>query len=52
MSQPMATVLDGVRLRGQLEKLATAAGIPQWDLGASCSTDTSVQVDQIGRAHV
>lgn len=42
----MATILDGVRLGEQLDRLALQAGIPQWDLGASCSTDTSVQVDR------
>jgi PmbA protein len=46
MSTPVPTVLKGELLRVQLEKLAAAAGIPQWDLGASCSTDTSVQVDR------
>lgn len=33
-------------LRGRLESLAQANGIDRWDLGASCSTDTSVQVDR------
>ncbi len=38
--------LDAEQLRGQLEQLAQGHGIHQWDLGASCSTDTSVQVDR------
>jgi PmbA protein len=38
--------LDAELLRGQLEQLALRHGIDQWDLGASCSTDTSVQVDR------
>ncbi|MEB3200233.1 MAG: TldD/PmbA family protein [Synechococcaceae cyanobacterium] len=38
--------LDAAALRDQLEQLARQAGIRQWDLGASCSTDTSVQVDR------
>lgn len=46
MSQPIPAVLDGAQLRGQLERLSAQSGIPQWDLGASCSTDTSVQVDR------
>ncbi|MFZ0408833.1 MAG: TldD/PmbA family protein [Cyanobium sp.] len=33
-------------LRGRLEALASREGIRQWDLGAACSTDTSVQVDR------
>ncbi|MCP9774405.1 TldD/PmbA family protein [Cyanobium sp. WAJ14-Wanaka] len=33
-------------LRGRLEALAQSNGISRWDLGASCSTDTSVQVDR------
>ena len=39
-------VLNGQQLREQLERLAVEAGIQQWDLGASCSTDLSVQVDR------
>jgi PmbA protein len=38
--------LDAEQLRGRLEQLAASQGIRQWDLGASCSTDTSVQVDR------
>jgi len=46
MNQASPTILDGERLRAQLEPLAARAGIHQWDLGASCSTDLSVQVDR------
>ena len=42
----MAATLNAESLRGRLEQLASAAGIRQWDLGAACSTDTSVQVDR------
>lgn len=38
--------LDAVALRDRLAALAAAAGIRQWDLGAACSTDSSVQVDR------
>jgi len=38
--------LNAEHLRQRLEQLAGAAGIHQWDLGAACSTDTSVQVDR------
>ena len=38
--------LDAPALRESLEQLASRHGIGQWDLGASCSTDTSVQVDR------
>ncbi len=38
--------LDAESLRQRLETLATAEGVRRWDLGASCSTDTSVQVDR------
>ena len=47
MSQPVSEdVLNGEQLRAELERLAAGAGIHQWDLGASCSTDLSVQVDR------
>lgn len=46
MNQANPAILDGAQLRAQLESIAAQAGIPQWDLGASCSTDTSVQVDR------
>ena len=38
--------LDGSDLRERLEQLASDHQIQRWDLGASCSTDTSVQVDR------
>ncbi|MFM7548486.1 MAG: TldD/PmbA family protein [Cyanobacteriota bacterium] len=38
--------LNASQLRGTLERLAASQGIRQWDLGAACSTDTSVQVDR------
>jgi PmbA protein len=38
--------LNAEALSGRLQQLAQSAGIQQWDLGASCSTDTSVQVDR------
>jgi PmbA protein len=41
-----ATGLDAMALRASLERLARSQGISRWDLGASCSTDTSVQVDR------
>jgi PmbA protein len=41
-----ASTLDAEQLRAQLHELAARQGIRQWDLGASCSTDTSVQVDR------
>ena len=49
MSATTATptgTLNAEQLRGQLEQLAQRHAIGQWDLGASCSTDTSVQVDR------
>ncbi|MFN9630566.1 MAG: TldD/PmbA family protein [Cyanobacteriota bacterium] len=46
MNQELASVLDGEALGARLAQLAAAAGIQQWDLGASCSTDLSVQVDR------
>jgi PmbA protein len=42
----MASGLNAESLRLRLEHLARTHGIGQWDLGASCSTDTSVQVDR------
>jgi len=38
--------LDAQALRSKLETIAASHGIRQWDLGAACSTDTSVQVDR------
>ena len=43
---PTSAGLQAEQLRSKLERLATNAGIRQWDLGAACSTDTSVQVDR------
>ena len=41
-----ASSLDAASLRERLERLASGHGISRWDLGASCSSDTSVQVDR------
>lgn len=38
--------LDPEALAQELASLAAAEGIQRWDLGAACSTDTSVQVDR------
>jgi PmbA protein len=38
--------LNADQLRTDLERLAASNGIQRWDLGASCSTDISVQVDR------
>lgn len=46
MMEATPAVLDGDRLRAQLEPMAARAGIQQWDVGAFCSTDLSVQVDR------
>ena len=46
MTQPTIKTLNAEALSGRLQQLAQGAGIQQWDLGASCSTDTSVQVDR------
>jgi len=45
-TSPAPAILSATQLRSQLEQLAGRQGIRQWDLGASCSTDTSVQVDR------
>ena len=45
-STTVNTGLNATQLRSTLERLASAQGIQQWDLGAACSTDTSVQVDR------
>ena len=42
----MGSRLNAEALRGRLEQLAAQEGIHRWDLGAACSTDTSVQVDR------
>jgi len=41
-----APALDAAVLRERVDQLARRHGIGQWDLGASCSSDTSVQVDR------
>ena len=41
-----ATGLDISSLKESLSTLAAREGIPQWDLGAACSSDSSVQVDR------
>jgi len=46
MDQADITGLDAAALTQQLHQLAQRQGITQWDLGASCSTDLSVQVDR------
>jgi len=38
--------LDAEDLRSRLEQLARSEAVGLWDLGAACSTDTSVQVDR------
>ena len=38
--------LNAGALQDQLHRLATQSGIRQWDLGAACSEDCSVQVDR------
>ena len=43
---PTIRQLDPEALASQLESLAAAEGLLRWDLGAACSTDTSVQVDR------
>jgi PmbA protein len=46
IQQQQPTGLNPNTLRERLERLATQQGVRQWDLGASCGTDTSVQVDR------
>ena len=43
-------MLNTDQLHDQLSALAQAHGLSRWDMGASCSTDLSVQVDR-GKAH-
>ncbi|TGG80071.1 MAG: TldD/PmbA family protein [Aphanocapsa feldmannii 277cV] len=45
-SADLAPRLDIPGLRQQLEDGAHSLGITSWDLGAACSSDTSVQVDR------
>ena len=42
----LTSSLDAELLRQRLDSLALGEGVRRWDLGASCSTDTSVQVDR------
>jgi PmbA protein len=46
VTNPARSRLSAQELRDQIDLLASRQGIHQWDLGASCSTDTSVQVDR------
>ncbi|MEB3331052.1 MAG: TldD/PmbA family protein [Synechococcaceae cyanobacterium] len=46
VEQPADQALDVAGLRDQLQRLSRAAGISRWDLGAGCSSETSVQVDR------
>lgn len=43
---PQTQELNAAALQDKLQSLATKAGIQQWDLGAACSEDCSVQVDR------
>ena len=45
-SSSATTPLNVQALRDQLHTLAKRDGIQRWDLGASCSTNASVQVDR------
>jgi PmbA protein len=45
-TESLTASLDAEVLRQRLAGLAQAEGVRRWDLGASCSTDTSVQVDR------
>lgn len=45
-TESMTASLDAEVLRQRLDQLAQREGVRRWDLGASCSTDTSVQVDR------
>ncbi|MCP9929263.1 TldD/PmbA family protein [Cyanobium sp. AMD-g] len=45
-TESLTASLDAEVLRQRLASLAQAEGVRRWDLGASCSTDTSVQVDR------
>ncbi|WP_216921460.1 TldD/PmbA family protein [Synechococcus sp. CCAP 1479/9] len=46
ITESAAASLDAEVLRQRLGQLAQREGVRRWDLGASCSTDTSVQVDR------
>ena len=43
-------MLNPDQLHEQLSGLAQSHGLSRWDMGASCSTDLSVQVDR-GKPH-
>ncbi|MCX5940052.1 MAG: TldD/PmbA family protein [Cyanobium sp. LacPavin_0818_WC50_MAG_67_9] len=45
-TQKTPATLNPEALGDRLQQLARSSGIQRWDLGASCSTDTSVQVDR------
>jgi PmbA protein len=45
-TESLTASLDAEVLRQRLASLAQAEGVRRWDLGASCSSDTSVQVDR------
>lgn len=45
-TESLTASLDAEVLSQRLASLAHAEGVRRWDLGASCSTDTSVQVDR------
>jgi PmbA protein len=45
-TESLTASLDAEVLRQRLASLADAEGVRRWDMGASCSTDTSVQVDR------
>ena len=45
-TQQTPATLNPEALGDRLQQLARSSGIQRWDLGASCSTDTSVQVDR------
>ena len=46
MTQLDTKSLDSFSLRHRLDVLTSSQNIHQWDLGAACSTDNSVQVDR------
>jgi PmbA protein len=45
-TESLTASLDAEVLRQRLASLAQSEGVRRWDLGASCSSDTSVQVDR------
>ena len=46
MTMPEEKGLNATVLRDRLQDLSTREGIRQWDVGAACSDDCSVQVDR------